>query len=112
MQYFCTPSVPTSGFAEAAKKPRRSPESKVTYSSSDSMALTNPVPVSGEDSDSEALLTRPNGKHVIDEGNMLLDEIAKLLEGEEEMCDEGKKKYVMPYQLSSQRLLRKGGMYS
>ena len=48
------------------------------------MALTNPAPDSGEDSDSEALLTRPNDKHVIDEDNTLLEEIAKQLEGEEE----------------------------
>ena len=50
------------------------------------MALTNPAPDSGEDSDNEALLTRPNDKHVIDEDNTRLDEIAKQLEGEEETC--------------------------
>ena len=78
--------VPTSGFAEAAKKPRRSSEPKAKYSSTESMALTTPAPESGEDSDSEALLTRPNDKHVIDEDDTLLDEIAKQLKGEEETC--------------------------
>ena len=79
--------LPTSGSAEAAKKPRRSSEPKATYSSTESMAITNPAPESGEDSKSEALLTRPNDKHVMDEDKTLLDKITKLFEGEEETCD-------------------------
>ena len=78
--------VPTLGSAETAKKRRRSAGSRATNSSIDSMALTNQAPDSGEDSDCEALLTRPNYKHVIDEDNRLSDEIAKQLEGEEETC--------------------------
>ena len=78
--------VPSSGFAEAPKKPRRSSEPKATYSSTDSMALTAPAPESGKDSDSKALLTRPNCKHVIDEDSTLLHEITKQLEREEETC--------------------------
>jgi len=78
--------VPTSGSAEAAKKPRRSSEPKVTYSSTDSMAITNPVPESGEDLHSEPLLTRPKDKHMIDEDDTLPDQISKQLRGKEETC--------------------------
>ena len=93
--------VPTSGFAEAAKKPRRSSEPKAKYSSIDSMALTTPAE-SGKDADSEALLTRPNDKHVIDEDYTLLDEIAKQLEREEGTCR------ALPDKLAE--IIEKGGM--
>ena len=56
------------------------------------MARTTPAPESGEDSDSEALFTRPNDKHMIDEEGTLLDEIVKQLKG--------KKKRVVPYPTS------------
>ena len=76
--------MPTSDSAKAAMKPRRSSEPKAIYSSTDSMALTNPAPESGDDYDSEAQLTGSNDEHLIDEDDKLLDEIAKQLEGEEE----------------------------
>ena len=69
------------------------------------MALTNPAPESGEDSDGEALLTTTNDKHVIDEDHTLLDKIAKRLKD-----SKVKNKLVVPYPISWLRLSRKGGM--
>ncbi len=75
------PNRPNFGNAEAAKKPKRCSEATASTSGE-----SDPTPDSGEDSDSEQLLDRPNTdekeENVPDD--TLLDEISRHLEGEEE----------------------------
>ena len=75
------PNRPNFGNAEAAKKPKRCSEATAS-----TPGESDPTPDSGEDSDSEQLLDRPNTdekeENVPDD--TLLDEISRHLEGEEE----------------------------
>eukprot|EP00794_Sanderia_malayensis_P013063 gene13063-14408_t len=74
------PNRPNFGDAERAKKPKRCSEA----TSSTSVA-SDPTPDSGEDSDSEQLLDRPNTDEKEENvPDTLLDEISRQLEGEEE----------------------------